>query len=340
MLRGDTTKIRVMNANLLRESMLASDVWTKDSLAAATRLSPATCRNILADMLASGEVREVSLAAPQGGRPARRFRYNRNFIRFLLVEIRRDSEERRMAFRLVDAGGREIQSTEIRCRMVDAAALPGHIAAFNGKNQAPGGIVVSYPGVVLNGRTDRWGDIEELEGLDLAGDLRRRLGLPVFVENDINVAAWGYGLRRSEPSGNLAYIGFPEGMLPGCGLLVDGALLRGSRGFAGEVNYIRNQPLAEQLRDMGRRHGVGGMVLQIIRPIVALLDPAEIVVAGPGVSTKERDYIQRKCQTMVRREFLPKLVFQDALRPDAHRGMVDIARRLVYGDDPAMKLVL
>ena len=82
---GDTAQIKRINTNLIRRTMLAGNAWTKDMLAAQTGLSTATCRKILMEMLESCEVTELSPADPKGGRPARRFRYNRDFVMFLLV---------------------------------------------------------------------------------------------------------------------------------------------------------------------------------------------------------------------------------------------------------------
>ena len=73
-------------------------------------------------------------------------------------------------------------------------------------------------------------------GLQIASELERRLGVRVEIENDANCGAlaeltWGAGRDCS----NFAYIKAATGI--GAGLVIDGRLLRGSSGTAGEIGH-------------------------------------------------------------------------------------------------------
>jgi glucokinase len=73
--------------------------------------------------------------------------------------------------------------------------------------------------------------------LPLRDILTERFDLPVFVENDVNLAAlgeWGFGAGRGAHS--LACISVGTGM--GAGIIQDGAILRGFRQAAGEIGYL------------------------------------------------------------------------------------------------------
>jgi glucokinase len=73
--------------------------------------------------------------------------------------------------------------------------------------------------------------------LPLRDVLTERFALPVFVENDVNLAAlgeWGFGAGRGAHS--LACISVGTGM--GAGIIQDGAILRGFRQAAGEIGYL------------------------------------------------------------------------------------------------------
>ena len=61
----------------------------KNSLSISTGLSIATCGNILKDLILSDEVIELDLAQSEGGRPARRFRYNENHELILIIYVRK-----------------------------------------------------------------------------------------------------------------------------------------------------------------------------------------------------------------------------------------------------------
>jgi predicted NBD/HSP70 family sugar kinase len=80
-----------------------------------------------------------------------------------------------------------------------------------------------------------------LEGLDLGPLLAERFGVPVRVENDVNAAAlgaWSLLDTAGEAVGarSMAYHNLGTGLA--AGVVIDGALWRGSRGTAGEVGHI------------------------------------------------------------------------------------------------------
>jgi predicted NBD/HSP70 family sugar kinase len=73
-------------------------------------------------------------------------------------------------------------------------------------------------------------------GLRIASEMEQRLGVPVEIENDANCGAlaeltWGAGRDCT----NFAYIKAATGI--GAGLVVDGRLLRGASGTAGEIGH-------------------------------------------------------------------------------------------------------
>src|SRR6185437_15726763 len=67
--------------------------------------------------------------------------------------------------------------------------------------------------------------------------LAARLGAPVVIENDVNLAARGEQWRgHGVGIGNFVFIGLGTGI--GMGIIADGHLLRGARGGAGEISYL------------------------------------------------------------------------------------------------------
>lgn len=76
-----------------------------------------------------------------------------------------------------------------------------------------------------------------LAGIDLAGYLDERLGVPVFVDNDGNVAAlaeWRLGAGR----GTRDFVMLTLGTGIGGGLILDGHPYRGARGAGAELGHI------------------------------------------------------------------------------------------------------
>jgi predicted NBD/HSP70 family sugar kinase len=85
-----------------------------------------------------------------------------------------------------------------------------------------------------------------IEHLDLAADLRARIGREVHVENDVNAAAVGaaaVGAAQSGPA-SLAYLNLGTGLA--AGLVLGGALWRGAGGAAGEIGHVPIDPLGPE----------------------------------------------------------------------------------------------
>jgi predicted NBD/HSP70 family sugar kinase len=101
----------------------------------------------------------------------------------------------------------------------------GHVSAHNGK-------VVLAPHY---GPPGAWDDFP------LHEQLRKATALPAVIENEANVLAeyeYIYG-EGQEPQSLVAMV-LDEGV--GCGLLVDGRLIHGVRGMAGEIGHLPVQP--------------------------------------------------------------------------------------------------
>lgn len=102
-------------------------------------------------------------------------------------------------------------------------AVPGHVKAAEGR-------VMWAPNF-----KDRW------QGVQVAQPVRDALGVPVFIGNDANLAALGeftFGAGRAVR--HLAMITLGTGI--GGGLIVDGKLIEGADGGAGEIGHMVIHP--------------------------------------------------------------------------------------------------
>ena len=98
--------------------------------------------------------------------------------------------------------------------------------------------VTGVPGVVeqQTGRMRLASNAHGLEGTSVAAELEQRLGLPVTVENDVNLAALGEQWRGVAGGvDDFLFLSIGTGM--GAGLVLRGELHRGRNGAAGEVDF-------------------------------------------------------------------------------------------------------
>lgn len=100
-------------------------------------------------------------------------------------------------------------------------------------------VVVGVPGVPdpKTGSILLAPNIRGIDQIDLAGALRDRIGVEIFVENDVNLAALGeHWLGGSGDADDLVFVSVGTGI--GAGIVVGGQLLRGRSGAAGEIGFL------------------------------------------------------------------------------------------------------
>jgi glucokinase len=159
----------------------------------------------------------------------------------------------------IDVGGTKmsIVVTDDRDRVVyehvaptDRAALVGQLTglvedAHRALGQQPAAVGVAVPGQVdaTEGSVSMAVNLG-ITHLRLGPLLEAALGIPVVVQHDARAAAWWLSERGADGSShapaNVAFLAIGTGI--SAGVVLDGALLRGENGFAGEVGHILADP--------------------------------------------------------------------------------------------------
>lgn len=121
-------------------------------------------------------------------------------------------------------------------RMADLAAV---IAGLVGDPGSAGSIGIGVAGLVGGGGVT-WTPHRHGAAPDLAAELQGRLGLPVVIDNDANMAALAEA-RRGAGVGHRMVLTVTVGTGIGAGLVIDGVVERG-RGHLGEVGHMVVDP--------------------------------------------------------------------------------------------------
>ena len=172
---------------------------------------------------------------------------------------------------LIATARRETPATDpnlIEDQVADVVAELRRDHDVDGVGVAAAGFVDSARGVVLFAPNLAWRDEP------MMGDLQRRIGLPVTLENDANAATWGefrFGAARDADDMVMLTVG--TGL--GGGIVADGRLLRGAHGIGGELGHVRIVP-------EGRRCGCGnrGCWEQYASGSVLQREARELVASG------------------------------------------------------------
>ncbi len=124
--------------------------------------------------------------------------------------------------------------------------LPAAVEAMidtpaNVKNKRILGIGIGIPSIfdpesMVIEATPLIGIHARIEAVYLLTTLKERLGIPVFMENDVKAAAIGEYRTHGAGKKDLVYVSLGTGV--GAGIILDGKLRKGLRNIAGEIGYI------------------------------------------------------------------------------------------------------
>jgi predicted NBD/HSP70 family sugar kinase len=125
-----------------------------------------------------------------------------------------------------------------------AAIVPGRLRT----------IAIGSPGVVQRstGAIELAPNLSGFDRFDVVGSLTRVMGRAPLIENDVNLGAIGERWQgRGVGCRDLVFIALGTGI--GMGILIDGRLIRGARGAAGEIAYLPfgADPFMRQSREVG-----------------------------------------------------------------------------------------
>lgn len=145
------------------------------------------------------------------------------------------------------------------------------------------GIAVGAPGVTLsNSGTVAWAPSLGWRDLPLHDLLASRFHLPIFVENDVNLATLGeYGFGLAAGTQNLVCITVGTGI--GAGVMLEGRLYRGHDQASGEVGYFLpgTQALGRRydqygaLEDLASGRGIASLAAAHLRAVHDPLTPQD-----------------------------------------------------------------
>ncbi|MEU8023427.1 MULTISPECIES: ROK family transcriptional regulator [Micromonospora] len=238
---------------------------SRADVAASTGLTRATVSAVVDDLIAGRLVAESEPAPRAGaGRPARGLvlagsgpaglglEINVDYLAACVVDLA--GEVRHHTVRRADL--RPVSPADALARLVTLAADARADAEGQGLTLA--GVALAVPGLVGDAGLVRlapnlgWRDVAVPELLadhpPLAGPVP---GVPpLVVDNEANLAA--VGELHADPTGPASFLHVSGEVGIGAGIVLDGALFRGVRGWSGEIGHIPVQPQGRPCRCGGR----------------------------------------------------------------------------------------
>ena len=296
---ADFADVRATNLAVVLRQVRTDAPCSRADIAAATGLNKATVSSLVTDLIERRLVREVGMTENRIGRPATMLVLDGAPYAAVGLEVNADY----LTAVALDLGGERLLSW--RRSFAGASSSPGQaiaslaalakraVARMVREQRRVLGLTVGVPGLV-----DADGVVELAPNLGWRRvDLRKSLlsalnepHYPLLVENDANLAVLAEQRFGGRAAGNLVYLTGSAGV--GAGIVCDGRLLRGGRGFAGEFGHL---PLDESgpACGCGRRgclESLAGLGALISR---ALPDAAAEAATSPSEFGPHVDEIHR-----------------------------------------------
>jgi glucokinase-like ROK family protein len=224
---------------------------SRAEIARRTGLSRSTVSEIVDDLLKTRLVAEVGDGPSEGGRRPVVLQFQDDAYGILGIDV----GAAHVAAALIDLRGQvlawEYRPHPVRSDPTGTLSIMAELSDACIKRWKLGtdrlaGIGIAVPSPVDPKEPDRVSEVvmPDWEGHAVGEGLRRRYGVPVFVDNDANLGAlaerwWGAGREVDD----FAYIKVATGV--GAGLIVRKEIYRGANGVAGEIGHLAIDPQGE-----------------------------------------------------------------------------------------------
>ncbi len=245
--RASRSLLRDFNVSLLIELVRRSGSISRAELARQSQLSAPTVSAIVDHLLKRGIVVETTTAPSSGGRPPVLLSVDPKAGYVVGIKLRGDglttvvcdldaqivsSEEHYVPLVGDPVAAIDAIEQETRRALRDAAVPASKVL----------GVGIGMSGVIETSRgTCKFSHLLQWHDVELAEPLRRRLGLPVWVENDVNTLAvaekWAGDAHAARD-----FVTLSVGRGIGLGIVVDRSLYRGAHGASGEFGHMIVEP--------------------------------------------------------------------------------------------------
>ena len=248
--KGDGTLawLKERNRERVIGALRAQGRTSQADIARVTGLSRTTVSKLVAELKGSGLVGELDAgtADPRvahGGRPPVQLTlrdssrvvigidFGHSHVQVAVADLAHNVLAERL--RYLDVNHQATEALDASVAMVDEVLAE---AGVRRDDVIGGGIGIPGPVDRVRGTAGSATILPDWVGLRIGLEMEGRLGFPVDIENDANLGAlaeltWGAGRDCS----NFAYIKAATGI--GAGIVIDGKLLRGASGTAGEIGH-------------------------------------------------------------------------------------------------------
>lgn len=293
-------RIRTQNFSDLLEVMREIGTCSLSQITERMDVGLTTVKKCVEDGVKCGMILTGEAADSTGGRKAQQFLINPEYQYYLLII----TDNNDLVCRIYDFNKRCVESTKKQFAMPEYyPCLCNVIDSFFFRYKL-GTVCLALPCVVKNGCVVDWYYNPKLQGFNIRKALEKRFGIHIIIQNDMKLTALGAAShQKGEPIQNLVTAQFGHNGI-GVGEIVNGYVLEGYSGFAGEVGYTQDV----------RKNIMGTTYLaKIVRSIIICINPQTIIF----YHSQRQNHFDKIFQEAVRG--LPDYAIPDYIVSDAYQ---------------------
>lgn len=317
--------VKEHNLNLVRQHLFQMRTATRQQLSAATGISNVTMGSLLSQLLESGEALETKKVQPATGRPAGVYSYNACRQYGLLLSVGFVKTEYRFRAELVDLYGNSHWQEDLPATGLDYEETWKYLHRLTEIKQPVGAVGIGLPGVGF-GEYLYKNRGKQAEYLSLAAleDFQQQEGIPIQVENDVNLAAVGYAKRHGIGKGEcLVYLYLMQGSFGGSAVFLDGRLHLGKGRFAGELLPLPYGSAWFRMKPEEPEVLINALFTTIL-PYLTILAPHHLVVASDYIQEEHLRAAEKRLSELLE-EHCPEFSLTTDFWSDYQKGLEQIA---------------
>ena len=309
---ADMSLVKLANYRCVWNYIHSHGEITIPQIAKATGLSIPTVTRAIEYSLDEGAVRSVGIVGGERGRKANLYSLAPDYMHFIFISIHGRNlhfEVHNFLSEIIQRGSFTVSDENILSLLdsvIKKLILQDSLIRFVG---------IAFSGTVFEGKIIESFIFPSLVGFDLKEYLEKEFSVIAIVENDLHaaVSAFSKYASASENGITVAFY-FGDGGY-GSGILVDGKLLRGAHGSAGELHDVvtTNKSVRSDLT-----------YAEVLRSLIAVLNP-DTVVLYPNGNVNESE-IKKVALDGMREYQIPHMIENRNFTKDTFIGLIALCK--------------
>lgn len=295
-------KVKEENKRLIRNLLLKKEGLGISNLARESELSYPTVASLISELMKEGQVNILEEAESCGGRPGLRYALNPEYRQGLVLVLMAEG----LHGVVYDACGKVIKEyrREVSSDLT-AEQLVAEIAGIQAENSNLTDIALGIPGAVHEHEITHLPRFPHLLGSELAERIKGKTKASFCLENDLNAIV----LTEVNEYRDFAHIAWIEGCI-GVGIVLNGQVIKGSQGYAGEVDGLFVDGEAECIR-----------LAKCIVALTCVLNLPHVFVSGRIYEDELIARALREVEKCIPKERIPQIHIVEDVQGLCQRGL-------------------